>query len=106
MSATALQAVQAYGASGRLIDQAGKAKAGIGDGGETKAFGDLVTQAIGGVTETGQVAETKAAELASGRADIVDLVTAVAETELAVETMVTVRDRVITAYQEIINMPI
>ena len=34
------------------------------------------------------------------------IVTAVAETELAVETLVTVRDRVISAYQDILNMPI
>ena len=55
---------------------------------------------------TGRAAESKAADLASGKADVVDLVTAVAETELAVETLVTVRDRVISAYQDIMSMPI
>lgn len=105
MSATALQAAQAYGSSARLLERAGKSKAG-GGGDETKGFMDLLNQAVNSVTETGTAAETKAAELASGRADIVELVTAVAETEMAVETMVTVRDRVIAAYQEIINMPI
>ena len=106
MSATALQAVQAYGSSARLGQQLGNIKPGIGGGDETKAFGDLLNQALAGVTETGKMAEAKASELASGRTDIVDLVTAVAETEMAIETMVTVRDRVISAYQEIINMPI
>jgi len=46
------------------------------------------------------------ANLANGKANTLDLVTAVAETELAVETLVTVRDRVISAYQDILNMPI
>ena len=35
-----------------------------------------------------------------------NVVTAVAETEVAMQTLVTVRDRVISAYQEIMNMPI
>ena len=50
--------------------------------------------------------QTQAANLANGKANTLDLVTAVAETELAVETLVTVRDRVISAYQDILNMPI
>ena len=53
-----------------------------------------------------KIAEAKAADMAAGNTDIVDLVTAVAETELAVQSMVTVRDRVISAYQEIMRMPI
>ncbi len=44
--------------------------------------------------------------MASGKANIVDVVTAVAETEVAVETLVAVRDRVISAYEEIMRMPI
>ena len=34
------------------------------------------------------------------------VVTAVAETEVALETMVSIRDRVISAYEEIMRMPI
>ncbi|CAN0606416.1 unnamed protein product [Ectocarpus sp. 12 AP-2014] len=45
-------------------------------------------------------------DLVQGRADVVDVVTAVAETEVLLETVVTVRDRVIQAYQEILRMPI
>ena len=35
-----------------------------------------------------------------------DVVTAVSETEVAVEALVSVRDRVIQAYEEIMRMPI
>ncbi len=42
----------------------------------------------------------------NGKANVVDVVTAVAETEVAVETLVAVRDRVIAAYEEIMRMPI
>ena len=69
-------------------------------------FGNLVNAAIENVADQGKQAEAVTAQLASGKADVVDLVTAVAETEVAVQTLVTVRDRVITAYQEILNMPI
>ena len=36
---------------------------------------------------------------------MVDVVTAVAESELALETLVAVRDKVIAAYEEIMRMP-
>lgn len=41
-----------------------------------------------------------------GDADPHALVTALAQTELAVETAVTVRNRVVEAYQEILRMPV
>jgi len=43
---------------------------------------------------------------ATGKADVVNVVTAVAESEAALETLVAVRDRVIAAYEEIMRMPI
>ncbi len=44
--------------------------------------------------------------MAAGKANIVDVVTAVAETEVAIEALVAVRDQVIQAYEEIMKMPI
>jgi flagellar hook-basal body complex protein FliE len=44
--------------------------------------------------------------MVGGKANVVDVVTAVAETEVAVETLVSVRDRVISAYEDIMRMPI
>lgn len=41
-----------------------------------------------------------------GAADPHALVEALANTQLAVETAVTVRDRVVEAYQEILRMPV
>ena len=37
---------------------------------------------------------------------LVEVITAVAESEAALETLVAVRDRVIAAYEEIMRMPI
>ena len=44
--------------------------------------------------------------MAAGKANIVDVVTAVAETEVAIDTLVSVRDKVVSAYEEIMRMPI
>ena len=37
---------------------------------------------------------------------MIDVVTAVAETEVALQSMVSIRDRVISSYEEIMRMPI
>ena len=44
--------------------------------------------------------------VAGGKANVVDVVTAVAESETALQTLVAVRDRVISAYEEIMRMQI
>ena len=50
--------------------------------------------------------ETAAKAAMVGQADPHALVQALAQTELAVETAVTVRDKVVEAYQEILRMPV
>ena len=114
MTITPTGAANAYAAAQRLTrpveDINSKNSAGIG--GQSApvsgpgSFGELVEKAVSGTLETGRVAETKAMSMAEGKASIVDVVTAVAETELAVETLVTVRDKMISAYKDVLNMPI
>ncbi len=53
-----------------------------------------------------QDTEATAKAAMTGQADPHALVQALAQTELAVETAVTVRDRVVEAYQEILRMPV
>ncbi|MFN3207678.1 MAG: flagellar hook-basal body complex protein FliE [Roseovarius sp.] len=53
-----------------------------------------------------QEADTTAKSAMSGEADPHALIQALAQTELAVETAVTVRDKVVEAYQEILRMPV
>jgi len=69
-------------------------------------FGQMVQEAVGTVVDKGREADDKAVGLIEGKTDVVDVVTAIAETEVALETMVAVRDRVISAYEEIMRMPI
>ncbi len=50
--------------------------------------------------------ETAAVQAMTGDMDPTALVQALAQTELAVETAVTIRNRVVEAYQEILRMPV
>jgi flagellar hook-basal body complex protein FliE len=69
-------------------------------------FGALVKEAIGSVVDSGRKSDAQAKAMAAGKANIVDVVTAVTETEVAIEALVSVRDKVIQAYEEIMKMPI
>ena len=69
-------------------------------------FGSVLQGALETVAQAGHKAEGQAMAAASGKADMVDVVTAVAESEAALETLVAVRDRVISAYEDIMRMPI
>jgi flagellar hook-basal body complex protein FliE len=69
-------------------------------------FGDMVQQAMRGIAASGRSADAQATQAVQGKGNLVDVVTAVAESEAAIETLVAVRDRVINAYEEIMRMPI
>lgn len=69
-------------------------------------FADLVKDAIGQVVETGQVSEQKMAEAVNGEAPLIDVVTAVTTAEMTLETVTSIRDRMIAAYQDVVKMPI
>ena len=71
-----------------------------GEGGA--AFGKATSAFI----ETLQQSEQTAMASMTRGADPHALVQALAQTELAVETAVTVRDKVVEAYQEILRMPV
>jgi len=46
------------------------------------------------------------AEQVAGKAELIDVVTAISSAEASLETVMAVRDQVISAYQEIMRMPI
>ena len=69
-------------------------------------FGHMLDQAVSAASGAGQTVETAMVQAATGRADLVDVVTAVAAAEATLETVVAVRDQVIKAYQDILRMPI
>lgn len=82
---------------------------GTGDAGKAKSaggFGEMLGEALQSTLDAQKTAEATSAKAVAGKADITDVVTAVTSAEVALDTVVAVRDRVISAYQEIIRMPI
>jgi flagellar hook-basal body complex protein FliE len=100
---TALAAAKAYASaqSGSAIGGGGAA-GGVGG----SAFADMVKGAIQNTVQSSRAAETQMALQVQGKAELVDVVTAVAAAEASLETVMAVRDQVISAYQEIMRMPI
>ncbi|MEO0989516.1 MAG: flagellar hook-basal body complex protein FliE [Pseudomonadota bacterium] len=71
-------------------------------GGQSGGLPNFVTDFAATLKE----GEDTAAATMAGDADPHALVQALAQSELAVETAVTVRDKVVEAYQEILRMPV
>ena len=104
--ATPIAAASAYAALAKMTGQGGVPLPTAGGEKAEASFGAVLKDALGSVLEAGRKSDTQAKALAAGKANIVDVVTAVAETEVAVEALVAVRDRVIQSYDEIMRMPI
>lgn len=73
---------------------------------EGPSFSDMVGSALQSAAGSGYKSEELATKALSGKADLTDVVTAISNAETALNTVVTIRDRVINAYQDIIKMPI
>ena len=93
----------------RVAGSAGEG-AGLENGSKIKGlpetFGDLLSEQVSELEKTTATGEKAAIQAAAGKGNLVDLVTQVSEAEVVLQTAVTVRDRVINAYQEIMKMPI
>ncbi len=96
-------AANAYANLAKLVDATGAGSKPEGGG---PSFGAVLKDALGSVMEAGKKSDAQSVALASGKANVMDVVTAVAETDVAVSTLVSVRDRVIQSYEDILRMPI
>ena len=96
-------AANAYANLARILDTGG-----AGKGAETSgpSFSAVLKDAIGSVMDAGRKSDQQTVAMAAGKANVMDVVTAVAETDVAVSTLVSVRDRVIQSYEDIMRMPI
>ena len=101
---TSTLAANAYANTARLFaPQSMQRPSGPGGPG---GFGDLVNAALQNLEQTTRTTDQRAQDMAAGRADLIDVVTAVSDTETAIEALVSVRDKVVQAYDEIMRMQI
>ena len=69
-------------------------------------FAELMKSVGESALEAGNKADQLSVAAVDGNANVAEVVTAVANAELALQTVVAVRDQVFQAYQEILRMPI
>ena len=98
-------AANAYAALSRIMESGGAEKASPSAAGGP-SFSAVLKDAVGSVLEAGKKSDAQTIAMTSGKANVMDVVTAVAETDVAVSTLVSVRDRVIQSYEDIMKMPI
>lgn len=102
MAMNVLNAAAAYANAARVGSAPGmEARATPGGG-----FADMVKEAATNSIQSLQNAEQQSLKAATKEADILDVVSAVSNAEVTLQSVVAVRDRVVQAYQEIIRMPI
>ena len=100
---TPLIAAKAYAAvqDSAALGQADKGKAAPGT-----SFGELVQSAINDTVAASKTAETQMAGQIQGKGSLIDVATAISSAQASLETVMAVRDQVISAYQEIMRMSI
>ncbi len=69
-------------------------------------FASMLRDVADTVVDNTKAAEGTAIQAAAQEAEIIDVVTALTNAEITLETVVAVRDKVVEAYQQIMRMPI
>lgn len=69
-------------------------------------FAKMVQEVAETAIGAGEQAERMSAAAIQDKADLSEVVTAIANAEVTLQTVVAVRDRIISAYQQILRMPI
>ena len=105
MTINALSAANAYRNQLKLQDSISESPESDAGTGKT-SFSQLLGESLQDSFETLRQSEGVRMESLTGNVELTDLVTAVSSAELTLNTVVAVRDKVISAYQDILRMPI
>ena len=106
LPAAAAAAYQAIANIGTSAGQAGSAAASNAGTAGASDFSNFLSTALKDGIGTMKQGEVMAGRQITGQANIVDVVSAVNQAEVTLDTVVAVRDKVVQAYQSIMNMPI
>ena len=94
-------AIAAYNSAARALGGPGLEARSTAPG-----FADLLRGVAGDAVAAARAGEQASLQAVAGKTELADVVTAVSNAEVALQTVVAVRDRVIQAYQDILRMPI
>ncbi len=102
-NAIAAYNAMAKAATGEVDPQQGAGQSGAVGGGD---FASMLRQGAQAAVDAGKKSEMLSEQALAGKADIRDVVAAVNNAAVTLQTVVAVRDKVITAYNSILQMPI
>lgn len=101
---TNFNATNAYKIAQKMLDDSASTTSGSsGTGG---GFGDLVAKAAQSTIGEVKKAEQVSADAVVGKASLNEVVNSINSADVALKSVIAVRDKVINAYQDIIKMPI
>jgi flagellar hook-basal body complex protein FliE len=104
--ATPTIAANAYAALAKMRQDTANI-GGLGnDAGSGPNFSAILKDVMDAVTASAQKSDAQTQAVAAGKSNMVDVVTAVTDTETTFQTLVSVRDKVIAAYEDVLKMPI
>jgi flagellar hook-basal body complex protein FliE len=99
---------EALAAYRRVADQARIQPPGGDDqpAGDVQEFSKVLREATGQAIQEVKQGEQMSLAAAAGQANINDVVMAMSKAEMTLQTVVTLRDKAVQAYQQILRMPI
>lgn len=97
-----LIAAKAYAA----VQQAAAGAAGVAGPAAGPDFGQMVSNVVNQTVKDSRAAESQMTAQVQGKANLVDVVTAISSAQTSLTTMIAVRDQMIASYQQIMNMQI
>lgn len=103
LAAKAYAAAQSHGAGGPGAADGPDSVAHLGGG---PSFGDMVNNALQDTIQQSRQAESQIVAGVQGKTDLVNVVTAISSAETSLQTVMAVRDQVIAAYQQVMQMQI
>ena len=95
-------AISAYRATA-MATKDSSAGTGTAQGGAS--FGSMVKDAIQGAVDAGKQSEAVSKQAVMGKVDMTEIAQAVNNADITLQTVIAVRDKVVSAYQQILQMP-
>ena len=105
MISSNITGASAYGAIQNGLKGLSRNFADAGAAGET-SFGSALQGALTKLTDMGKDADAKSVQAMKGTGSLTDVVMAVSKVEMAMQAGMAVRDKAISAYQEVMRMSV
>jgi flagellar hook-basal body complex protein FliE len=100
-------AINAYNSAAKAFSSGSAGDSGVAESGDAGSdFASLLKSGAASFIESSKKSEELSKQAIAGKADVRDVVAAVNNAELTLQTVVAVRDKVIAAYSDILKMPI